>query len=159
DVAVSRNDTTLYNQGLALFKLDNYTGAIEYYDKALTINPKDVNALTDNNIGNHTGAVEYYDKALAMGKDPHDIRALASKDLSLGGIGNNSVSLLPCFICISSNLATFSIIKFPLLSYNFIKLARMTSGLLNRRNVCYNFVSRQILVLLQTVPLQHHHQY
>ena len=33
DVAVSGNDTTFYNQGLSLFKLDNYTGAIEYYDQ------------------------------------------------------------------------------------------------------------------------------
>jgi len=66
--------------------------AIEYYDKALTINPKDVNAVTDkglslDNLGNHTGAIEYYDKALAMGIDPHDIFALTSKGLALGGIG------------------------------------------------------------------------
>jgi len=38
---------------------------------------------------------------------------------------SDSISLPPCFIHISSNLATFSIIKFPLLSYNFIKLARI----------------------------------
>ena len=74
DVIVSGNDTTLYNKGLALFKLDNYTGAIEYYDKALAINPKDVNALTDkglalDNLSNHTGAIEYYDKTLAIGKN------------------------------------------------------------------------------------------
>jgi len=43
DVVDSGNGKTLYNKGLALFKLDNYTGAIEYYDKALAINPKDVN--------------------------------------------------------------------------------------------------------------------
>jgi tetratricopeptide (TPR) repeat protein len=93
DIVVSGNDTTLYNNGLALFKLDNYTGAIEYYDKALAINPKDVNALTDkglalDNLGNHTGAIEYYDKALAMAIDPHDVRALTSKGLALGGLGN-----------------------------------------------------------------------
>jgi tetratricopeptide (TPR) repeat protein len=50
DIVVSGNDTTLYNKGLALFKLDNYTGAIEYYDKALVINPKDVNVLTDKGL-------------------------------------------------------------------------------------------------------------
>jgi hypothetical protein len=38
---------------------------------------------------------------------------------------SDSISLPPCFIYISSNLATFSIIKLPLLSYNFIKLARI----------------------------------
>jgi len=48
-----------------------HTGAILYYDKALVINPRDVDALTDkglalDNLGNHTGAILYYDKALAI---------------------------------------------------------------------------------------------
>ena len=57
---VSGNDTSVYNKGLALSDLGNYTGAIVYYDKALAINPHDVNALTHkgialDNLGNHTG--------------------------------------------------------------------------------------------------------
>ena len=81
------NDTAIYNKGLALLMLYNYTGAIKYFDKALAINPKDVNALTGKGLalddqGNHTGAIEYYDKALAIGIDPHDVRALTSKGLA-----------------------------------------------------------------------------
>jgi tetratricopeptide (TPR) repeat protein len=46
----ANSDTTLYNKGLALYKSENYTGTIKYYDKALAINPKDVNALTDKGL-------------------------------------------------------------------------------------------------------------
>ncbi|MFZ0513199.1 MAG: tetratricopeptide repeat protein [Candidatus Nitrosopolaris sp.] len=75
DLVVSGNDTTLYNKGLALYKLENYTGAIKYYDKALAINPKDVSALSDkgsalDSLGNHTGAIEYYHKASASNQLP-----------------------------------------------------------------------------------------
>src|SRR5215469_13841044 len=45
DVAVSGNDTTFYNQGLLLFKLGNYTGPIENFDKALAIDPHHIRAL------------------------------------------------------------------------------------------------------------------
>ena len=93
DIVVSGIDIALYNKGLALLNLDNYTGAIKYYDKALAINPKDVSALTDkglalDNLGNHTGAIKYYNKVFAMGIDPHDVRALTSKGLAFGGLGN-----------------------------------------------------------------------
>jgi tetratricopeptide (TPR) repeat protein len=57
----------LTDKGLALDDLGNYTGAIEYYDKALAINPKDVNALTDkgvalNKLGDSAEAIKYYDR-------------------------------------------------------------------------------------------------
>jgi tetratricopeptide (TPR) repeat protein len=35
----------LFNKGLTLDNLGNYTGALQYYDKALAINPNDANAL------------------------------------------------------------------------------------------------------------------
>jgi tetratricopeptide (TPR) repeat protein len=93
DIVVFGNDTTLYNKGLALLKLDNYTGAIKYYDKALAINPKNVNALTDkglalDNLGNHTGAIKYYDKALAI--NPKNVNALTDKGLALDNLGNHT---------------------------------------------------------------------
>ena len=34
------NDITIYNKGLALDKLGNYTGAILYYDKSTSHRPK-----------------------------------------------------------------------------------------------------------------------
>ena len=39
----------LYNKGVTLFNSGNYTGAIKYYDKALAVNPNDINTL--NNKG------------------------------------------------------------------------------------------------------------
>jgi tetratricopeptide (TPR) repeat protein len=41
----SKEMSTLINEGLALANLGNYTGAIEYYNKALAINPKYENEL------------------------------------------------------------------------------------------------------------------
>ena len=37
---ISKNLTMLVNKGVANDRLGNHTGAIEYYDKALSINPK-----------------------------------------------------------------------------------------------------------------------
>ena len=50
----------LYNKGVALDSLGNYTGAIEYYDKALAIDPADTLALNSKGValgelGNYTG--------------------------------------------------------------------------------------------------------
>lgn len=92
------NDTTLYNKGLILFKLDNYTGAIKYFDKVLAINPDDVNALTDKGLaldalGNHTSAIEYYVKALGVEIVPHDVRGLISKGVALGGLSNYTAAI------------------------------------------------------------------
>src|SRR5215469_11013199 len=66
----------------ALYNVGNYSQAIQYYDKALAIDPHYVKALTNkgvalDNLGNYAGAIEYYDKALAI--DPHYINALYNK--------------------------------------------------------------------------------
>ena len=58
--------------------------AIEYYDKALAIDPDYVNALANKglalyNLERHLEAIEYYDKALAI--DPDYVNALANKGL------------------------------------------------------------------------------
>src|SRR5690349_18321295 len=41
----SSDVSTLINKANALYYLGNYTEAIRYYDKALTLDPKDSNAL------------------------------------------------------------------------------------------------------------------
>ncbi len=61
----------LNNKGVVLRGFGNYTGDIEYYDKALAIQSNDTYALTNKgtsleHLGNYTGAIEYYDKALAI---------------------------------------------------------------------------------------------
>jgi tetratricopeptide (TPR) repeat protein len=43
----------LGNKGTALYKLGNNTGAIEYYDKALAIDPHYVNALINKGLAIH----------------------------------------------------------------------------------------------------------
>ena len=53
----------LIEKGVALDNLGNYTGAIQYYDKALAIDPKDVNALDNKGVSlgslrNYTGAIQ-----------------------------------------------------------------------------------------------------
>jgi tetratricopeptide (TPR) repeat protein len=63
----------------ALNNLDNYTQAIQYFDKALAIDPNDEAALNDrgwalNGLGNYTGAITYLDKALAI--NPNDKYAI-----------------------------------------------------------------------------------
>ena len=72
----------LTNKALALVRLGNYTGAIDYIDKALAIQPKDTYALIDKGtalgrLGNLTGAILYYNKALAI--QPNDTYALDNK--------------------------------------------------------------------------------
>ncbi|MGC1932772.1 MAG: tetratricopeptide repeat protein, partial [Candidatus Nitrosopolaris sp.] len=73
--------------------LGNYTGAILHYDKALTVDPSDENALNNKGaalykLGNHTGAIEYFNKALAI--DPHDVNALNNKGAALNSLGNHT---------------------------------------------------------------------
>ncbi len=65
-----------------LDKIGNYNLAIIYYDKALAIDPKNVDALTGkgnvlSHLGNQTEAAGFYDKALAI--DPKNVDALTGK--------------------------------------------------------------------------------
>ena len=53
------------NKGLALNNLGKYEEAIEWYDKALKIDPNDVNALNNKgkalyNLGKYQEAIEWY---------------------------------------------------------------------------------------------------
>ncbi len=77
---------TLCTEGLSLYHLGNNTGAIEYFDKVLAIDPQYVHAVVNKggalmNLGNNTGAIPYFDKALAI--DPQDAVALNNKGAHL----------------------------------------------------------------------------
>src|SRR5215467_2126576 len=59
--------TTLIKKGNTLFYQGNYTQAIQYYDKALAIDPNNKVALANKGnalvqLGNYTQSIQYYDK-------------------------------------------------------------------------------------------------
>ena len=71
--------------------IGNYTGAIEYFDKVLAIDPNDVDALNSkgvalDSLGNYTEAIEYFDKVLAI--DPNDVDAIYNKGVAFENLGN-----------------------------------------------------------------------
>jgi Flp pilus assembly protein TadD len=78
-------------QGNGLYRLGNYAGAIQYYDKVLATQPKNIGALNNKglalfHLGNYTQAIQYSDKVLAI--DPKNIGALNSKGNSLYQLRN-----------------------------------------------------------------------
>src|SRR6187200_2747111 len=82
----SDNVSALVNKGNALDSSGNHAQAIQYYDKALAIDPNDFDALNNkgnalDSLGNYTQAISYYDKVLDM--DPNDVDALNSKSDAL----------------------------------------------------------------------------
>ena len=69
------------------------TGAINYYDRTLAIDPHDFTALNGKGavlekLGNYTGAIEYFDKSLAI--NPKYEIALYDKGYTLAALGNYS---------------------------------------------------------------------
>jgi tetratricopeptide (TPR) repeat protein len=67
---------SIIGKGISLANQGNDTGAITYYDRALAINPNDVNALANKasalfDFGSYDEAIKYYDEALAI--KPNDI--------------------------------------------------------------------------------------
>ena len=76
----------MVDKAYALYSQGNYTQAIQYYDKALAIDPNDKDALDGKgnalyNQGNNKQAIQYYDKALAI--DPHYTDAIYDRDTAL----------------------------------------------------------------------------
>ena len=68
----------------------NFTQAINYYDRALNIDPNHTNALTDNgealgNLGIAQESIVYFDKVLKI--DPDNVPALNDKGISLADLG------------------------------------------------------------------------
>ena len=59
------------NKGISLDNLGKYNEAIEYYDKALEIDPENAEALNNkgvalDDLGKYNEAIEYYDKVLEI---------------------------------------------------------------------------------------------
>ena len=82
---------SINNKGLALNDLGKYQEAIEYYDKALAINPTYLQALHNKglalfNQGKYQEAIEWFDKALKV--NPNYKYALNGKGSALNGLGN-----------------------------------------------------------------------
>jgi tetratricopeptide (TPR) repeat protein len=73
------------------YGLRNYAQAIQFYDKALSVDPNNEVALYGkgealNGIGNYTQAISYLDKALAI--DPNNKVVLNDKGAALYELGN-----------------------------------------------------------------------
>ncbi|HEY7571948.1 MAG TPA: tetratricopeptide repeat protein [Nitrososphaeraceae archaeon] len=96
-VTVKASGTTaLRSKGDALTNLGNKTLALQYYDKALSINPNDTTTLNNKghylyNLGNYTQAILYYDKALSI--DPNDTTTLSNKGDALDSLGNHTQAI------------------------------------------------------------------
>src|SRR6476660_1057256 len=90
---ISKNELSLKEfilKGNEHYYNKEYNEAIEYYDKALEIDPKHVGALNNtgkvlDNLGKYNEAIVYYDKALQI--DPKYADALNSKGNVLGKLG------------------------------------------------------------------------
>jgi tetratricopeptide (TPR) repeat protein len=89
--------SALVDKAYALYSQGNYTQAIQYYDKALAIDPNDKHALDGKgnalyNQGNYKQAIKFYDEALAV--DPHYIDAIYDKATALNA-SSSDVSTFP----------------------------------------------------------------
>ena len=82
------NTSALIDKGNALYNQSNYIQAIQYYDKALAIDPNNKDAFNGkgnalyslaNDTQGYEKALQYYDKALAI--DPNNKDAFNGKDM------------------------------------------------------------------------------
>jgi tetratricopeptide (TPR) repeat protein len=72
----------ILNKANVLQDLQRYDEALQYYDKVLEIDPKDIDALYDKasvleDLQRYDEALQYYDKVLDI--DPKDIDAMNNK--------------------------------------------------------------------------------
>jgi tetratricopeptide (TPR) repeat protein len=93
----TNNVTTLYQYGQDQAGSKNYTGAEALYQKALAIDPKNVDVLTDMgpvlyDTQNYTGAIRSLDKALTI--DPSSVYALEQKGYILSELGHYKEALV-----------------------------------------------------------------
>jgi len=94
--ALTREDLREFNAGLAVFKNGDYTGAVEHFEKAISVNPNEKkywnekgNALRWD--GKFDEALEAYDKALEL--DANYAGGLSGKALSIIRKANDSKAL------------------------------------------------------------------
>jgi len=90
------------------FIFDVILSPLEFYDKALAIDPNDMSALVNKglalyNLGSNTEAIKLYDKALAI--DPDNIVVLNNKGISLASLGNytGAIELYDIVLAIDPN--------------------------------------------------------
>ena len=82
----------LKDKGIALLNLGKSNESIAYFDKALTINPNDVNTLTQKGLAlgrlrEYNESISYFDKALAINRNL--ITAAKEKEGPLAGAADN----------------------------------------------------------------------
>jgi len=87
------------NKGLSLDSLGRFEEALGCLDKALALDPRNVNVWTNKgnslyNLGRFEEALGCYDKALEL--DPYGIAAWTGKGLSLGSLGRFEEALHCC---------------------------------------------------------------
>ena len=63
--------TTLNNKGISVYYLDKYNQSIFYFDKALSIDPNDIDALyykggAFDKLGNYNQAIIFMNKAIVL---------------------------------------------------------------------------------------------
>ena len=68
---------TLNSMGLSLNELDRHKEAVEFYDKTLNLDNKDITALMNkaislNHLRNYRESIEYYDKAQMVDSSLHE---------------------------------------------------------------------------------------
>jgi tetratricopeptide (TPR) repeat protein len=80
--SITNSTQDILNKANVLQDLQKYDEALQYYDKVLAIDPKDIDALYDKasvleDLERYDEALQYYDKVLAI--DPKDIDAMNNK--------------------------------------------------------------------------------
>ena len=96
-IAEPSNDYLIpFSKGDALVKLGKYNESIQYFDKALAINPKFVRALNDKGValfvlGKYNESIQYFDKALAI--NPNYPVSLLDKGSALNKLGKYKESI------------------------------------------------------------------
>ena len=90
--SVTDDVDVLSDRGAALDNSGQYEQAIEYYDRALAIDPNHVNALYNKgvalgNLGRYQEAIKYYDRALAI--EPNFVYALNNKANAIVSLGES----------------------------------------------------------------------
>jgi len=91
-VVNAQDASDLAKQCLELLNQSKYEDAISYCDKALEIDPNNIDALNNkamalSDLGRYEEAISSYDRALEI--DPNDGNALHNKGIALGKLGKN----------------------------------------------------------------------